>query len=225
MKPIVLLIMTAVLMAGGCEKKTETPVDMNYEYYPLKTGSYRIYQVDSIVWDDFYNPPRIDSFSYKIKDVITEKIKDEDRNQVFYVERYVKRHDTLPWVINKAFTMQRDETGAMMTIDNQAFVKMIFPVKAGVKWDGNAYNSMDEDFYEYTGIYEPATVNGNEYNETVTVEIESSNTLISNDLAYEIYAPNTGLIFTNVTTQELNYNTGQVESGYSYTYKLAEYAE
>lgn len=43
---------------------------MGYDYFPTETGKYVTYKVDSIVYDDFYIPVKIDTFSFLIKEVI-----------------------------------------------------------------------------------------------------------------------------------------------------------
>jgi hypothetical protein len=198
---------------------------MNYDYVPLTVGAYHVYQVDSVVWDDFFNPVRIDTFSYQVKEIITEKHEDNQGIPEYRVERFIKANDTLPWQMNKVFTVKLKTTSLLKTIDNQAFVKFVFPVGNGVDWDGNAYNSMDEHEYEFVDYGEDFSVGNTKYINTITVEQDNLMTLISNDLAIEVYAPDFGMVYKEVVNQDLNINTGEVEAGVKYTYKLLEYAE
>lgn len=220
-----IIMVIAIVLLAACEKKTDEPVDMNYDYIPLTVGAYHVYQVDSVVWDDFFTPVKIDTFSYKVKEVISEKHDDNQDIAEYRVERFIKANDTMPWHINKVFTIKLKNTALLKTIDNQTFVKFVFPVGNGVDWDGNAYNSMDEQEYEFVDHGEDFSVETNNYLNTITVEQENLMTLISNDLAIEVYAPDFGMIYKEVVKQDLDINTGEVEAGVKYTYKLLEYAK
>ncbi|MFW6020272.1 MAG: hypothetical protein ACOCPM_06795 [Bacteroidales bacterium] len=213
-----------ILGLAACDQKNEEPVDMKYRYFPVEENLYHIYQVDSIVWDDFYSPPRIDTFSMQVKEVIKSDFQDEENRTVYRVERYTKQHDTLSWGINKVYTLMKDSGRVIKTIDNQSIIKLVFPFDIGTVWDANIYNTNDSDEYEITEVDGSQDVNGNVYDKAITVEQENQQTLISNDQAYEVYAPEVGMIYRQDVSQDLDISTGEIESGYKCTYKLLEYA-
>ncbi|MCF8219037.1 MAG: hypothetical protein K9J21_08630 [Bacteroidales bacterium] len=213
-----------ILGLAACDQKNEEPVDMKYRYFPVEENVYHIYQVDSVIWDDFYTPPRIDTVSMKIKKLIKSDFQDEENRTVFRVERFIKQHDTLNWNINKVYTLMKDSGRVIKTIDNQAIIKLVFPFDIGTAWDANIYNSNQPDEYEITEINGSQKVNDDSYENTITVEQENQQTLISNDQAYEVYAPDVGMIYKQDISQDLDISTGEIESGYKCTYKLLEYA-
>lgn len=220
-----ILIVALFLFMTSCTEKKDEPVEMGYEYWPVNVGDYRIYQVDSIIWDDFYNPVRIDTFSYKVKEVIASEIKDAEGRPAYRVERSIKQHDTLEWAVDKIYKLQKLQTKVLKMIDNQTFVQFVFPVKNGVEWNANTYNSDPKNNYEFRDIETSYDMNGVTYNETSTVQQNDLVTLISNDVAFEIYARGYGMIYKEDVSQELDISTGEIESGYKYIYKLLEYAE
>lgn len=220
----VLMLLISLSVIISCDETKEEPVDMGYKYWPVDSGCYWIYQVDSIVWDDFYNPVKIDTYRYKVKEVIKGEIQDEEGRKVQRVERLIKPHDSLDWKINKILTMTRENSIALKTKDNETFVKLAFPVALGKSWDGNSYNTLKEDEYEYISVDENVEVAGNTYKNSIIVEQENFESLISNDIAKEIYAPGIGMIRKYFVEQELN-SSGEVKSGVKYSYKLLKYGK
>lgn len=208
----------------ACEEKKDEPLEMGYEYWPQEIGQYWIYSVDSIVWDDFYNPTKIDTFNYKVKEKIAGEFTDEEGRTVKRVERFIKPDDTTAWKLDKVFTMLRRESIAMKTLDNESFVKLVFPFDLGKTWDGNSYNPMDENQYEYISIGEQQIIEGKTYDDCIIVEQENFVTLISNDIAREVYAPGAGMISRYYVNQTL-LSSGEIESGVEYSYKLTEHGK
>lgn len=213
-----------ILSLSACEQKQGEPVDMGYEYYPVEENVYHIYQVDSIIWDDFYTPPQVDTFSYKVKKVIKSDFQDNEGRTVYRVERFVKQNDTLDWRMDKVFTLLKDSAKIVKTIDNRTFIKLVFPIDIGSTWDANIYNPENPNEYEITEEEGSFQVDDKTFHNTVNVEQKNQKTLISNDIANEVYAPDVGMIYKQDISQELDISTGEVESGYKYTYKLLEYA-
>ncbi|MCF8332275.1 MAG: hypothetical protein K9H84_07475 [Bacteroidales bacterium] len=220
-----ILVIASFLLIVSCTEKKDDPVDMGYEYWPVNIGDYHIYQVDSIVWDDFYDPVQIDTFSYKVKEVIASEIEDAESRKAFRVERFIKQHDSLEWSVDKIYKLQKLQTKVLKMIDNQTFVKFVFPVKNGVEWNSNVYNSNPPKTYEFRDTHLSYEVDGVNYTETSTVQQNDLVTLISNDVAFEIYAKGYGMVYKEDISQELDISTGEIESGYKYTYKLLEYGE
>ncbi|MFO8086576.1 MAG: hypothetical protein R6T91_02055 [Bacteroidales bacterium] len=217
-----------VLLLSGiffiaCNVNTEDPVDMGYDYYPLKTNAYMIYEVDSIFWDDFYDPVKIDTSYYQVKEIVVEHIQDDQNKDVFLAERYIRPSDTADWKIDYVYTLQRESTKILKMVDNKYVIPFVFPPKAGYQWDVNGYNSSLQNIYEYSVVDDIFVIDNQEYSNTVTVEQQNLTTLISKNLAYEVYASQIGMVYKEVIDQDLNINTGEVESGVHYTYKLIDY--
>lgn len=207
----------------ACNENTEDPVDMGYDYYPLKTNAYLIYEVDSIFWDDFYDPVKIDTSNYQVKEIIVEQLSDDQNSEVFLAERYIRFSDTADWAIDHVYKLHREPTRILKMFDNQYSIPFVFPPQLGHQWDVNGYNSMPQRIYEYTAVNDRFITDNQEYSNTVTVEQENIITLISRNQAYEVYDFQLGMVFKEVVDQDLNINTGEVESGVHFTYKLIDY--
>ena len=75
------MLVLAVLVS--CKKKTEPiePMDVGKDYYPLTLGKYVVYDVDSIIYDEF----TFDSthYKYRIKEKIEEEFTDSENKTAY----------------------------------------------------------------------------------------------------------------------------------------------
>ena len=115
-------------------------VDFGYEYFPLEIGKYRTYVVDSVVYDIGDNEVIIktESRSYEMH-VVADTITDNLGRSGYKIERYERANDTLDWEIKDVWTTIRTDEGAEWIEENLRFLKIIFPLKEGLEWDGNKY--------------------------------------------------------------------------------------
>ena len=69
-------------MLFGCKKSETEIVDIGLKYYQTSADFYRIFQVDSIVFNDFTE--RVDTFQYFIKETIlgNYQVENETRTSV-----------------------------------------------------------------------------------------------------------------------------------------------
>ena len=108
------------------------------------------------------------------------------------------------------------------------YVKMIVPMGEGLTWDGNAYNSLDDDEYESNDYRMPKSVGGTEFNDCVEViQHNLDDTIVMTDIRSEIYARGVGLVYREI--RQINFCTvgcsssGQIENGLEYYQTIKEY--
>jgi len=96
------IIKTAFIIIVGlsilsCEKSTLPAEDLGENYFPLQTGSWVEYQIDSIVYDDFFTPVKIDTFSISAKFEIGESYKNAEGKLNY---RWIKhtKNDTTKYI-------------------------------------------------------------------------------------------------------------------------------
>jgi hypothetical protein len=202
-----LFCLLLVITGWGCRHKTDDAIRLNgAEYYNNKTGSWVIYHVDSIVFDDFLAPLQdIDTYVYQVKEMITEKFSDASGNETNRIERFKRMNDTLPWVLTNVWTSNLRNSSLEKVEENIRYVKMIFPIAAGKFWGGNKYNTQAPWDYCYTGIKEPVVLNGHTFDNTVTVlqRDSSEDNFIEKRFAREIYALNIGMVYKQIDTLEV----------------------
>lgn len=213
----VFLILISSLCFSCNKSKTEGPVidDYGYDYFPLEVGRSWEYEVDSIIYDPAVGGTAVDSFRTFIRETITGTLPDNAGQALYRVERYFRRNDTLPWQVEKVFTLSRDEQRASRTEDNLRFTKLVFPVKAGKSWDGNAYFDDTRPVFvagESVAMFKnwqyrileagvPATVGDMDFDDVAAVQNADNrylNNFLELRLATEQYARGVGLISREV---------------------------
>jgi hypothetical protein len=144
MKLLISLLGILAIMGGmSCTKETE-PVDestFGYDFFPVTKGKSWIYASDSIIYDN--GGTKIDTFFSFIKEEMGDSFIDEAGNTVYKLNRYFRRNATDVWSRTNTWTTYTDRTRAIRTEENLKFVKLIFPLKKGLRWDGNVF--LDED--------------------------------------------------------------------------------
>lgn len=123
----------------GCASEIEEPrvTNQGYEYYPLSIGSYKIFQSDSIVYSR--NGSRKDTLRGFIKEEILDKSNDLLGNEVFRIGRTFRRSENDPWLIQSNRYAYRNKNEAVRKEENLTFVKMVFPIKERMRFNGNQY--------------------------------------------------------------------------------------
>ncbi|MCB0548425.1 MAG: hypothetical protein KDD19_12665 [Phaeodactylibacter sp.] len=217
LKPLrIVLLMMAIassLLFSCNESRTEEPVieDFGYDYFPLEVGRTWEYEVDSVIYDPAIGGTAVDSFRTFIRESIVDTLLDNTGQVLFRLERYYRRSDTMAWQVEKVLTLSRDEQRASRTEDNLRFTKLVFPVREGKFWDGNAFFDdsrlvfvagesiqMFKNWqYRILASGVPAAIGGMEFDDVVTVQNADNrylNNFLELRLATEQYARGVGLI-------------------------------
>ncbi len=201
------VLLLFIVTVYSCKSKIDsTPRITGQEYYNSKIGSWIIYHVDSIVFNDFHAPNQgIDSFFYQVKEIITEKFLDNSGVETNRIERFKRLNDTLPWQITNVWTSNMSASSLEKVEENLRYVKMSFPLAVNKYWSGNRFNSLVPWDYSYINIKTPVTLNGYTFENTVTVlqKDSSDNNFIEERYAKEIYALNIGMVYKQLDTLEI----------------------
>lgn len=125
----------------ACVKdKIEAPVDDHTpEYFPLNTGHYIIYAMDSIVFDDVSGGNIKDTVSYQIKEEVTGYQIALSGDTLFYLHRSRRNNPLDDWRVTDAWVAGRSSTEATRTEENLKFRKMTFPLRFRKKWTATTY--------------------------------------------------------------------------------------
>jgi hypothetical protein len=222
-----LILSTAVILYSCNKKDTSLNPTQLIEYMPLQPGKYIHYRLDSMRFIDFGQRDTV--VSYDAKDVIDGEVTDNLGRQTFRVVRYLRDLSSTndeDYVAKLTYFVTPTRESIEVQEENLKFQKLRLPVNNGFNWHGNSFLpatpyfelfqfSNDEDIglwdYTYSNVNEPATINDNIYDSTVTVQqvADSSNVPIEfpEGLAYrnywtETYAKNIGLIYKEVVMWE-----------------------
>lgn len=204
----ILLLFALVFFA--CERVIDSLGGVTYEYAPLETGKYKIYRVDSTVYDE-YNCTVLRS-SYQVKEIIGSTGTDGEGDLFYSIERYVRADSTQPWELYNIWSEKIEDNQLQRVEDNQRMVKLVFPVKESRAWDGIVYirrdtlvpvrggsidmykdwdefvyNKVDKSFIDtVSNIYYPNALEVMQVNKTNNIERRFSK---------EVYAKNIGLVY------------------------------
>ncbi len=201
----VLLFMVSIIFTS-CNKTSDFEIDYKHAYFPKAIGHYVIYEVDSLIFDDFFDPPKYDTFRYQVKEVIESYFTDNAGREACRIERFYRADSTQGWgntprIWSSILTL----TTAEKNEENQRFLKLLFPPEEGLAWMGNQYiqifegNKYLENWtYEYEKVDAPDFVNGISFDSTITVKQRDFETLIEKIYGIEKYAKHVGLIYKEI---------------------------
>ena len=137
--------------------------------------------------------------TYQLKEVNVSTFKDLEGKEALRIERYRRENNSQKWVIDSVFTAKKEIDKVLKTENNVTYVKILFPIKEGLKWNGNAYNSFRNDIYELKKVNQFFQTNGRKFDNTFTVIQQNDSTLVDLKKRIEIYAENIGMIYQEKT--------------------------
>lgn len=188
----------------GCKKKIDPPVEVGYEYAPTTIGKYIVYDVDSIVYDDFKKDTTY--FKYRIKETLAEHMTDNEGRPAIKLIRYIKTYsttvsyDAMNWVIKDVWTYTKTNKTLEVVEEDQRYTKLAFPINADVTWNGNASNTLGEWQYKCKYINQAETINNTHFDNVLYVEQkdDKNKNAIHRQFYIEKYAKNIGLVYREI---------------------------
>lgn len=208
MKKLLLALTLLTIVFSGCRKETDFEAfEFGYEYFPNFTGSFIEYRVEHIT-----HGIDSDTSIYFMREFVAESFLDNQNHPATMIERSVRNSITEPYQIEKMLVQKRTQTSAQRFEDNQRFVVLNFPLRQGHSWDGNAYNTNEP--WEYMMLLPgiPHQVGPFTFDETITIRQRDNVNLVEQQIAWEVYAKDIGLIekyYKNITFQ--NFELSGVE--------------
>lgn len=166
--------------------------------------------------------------TYQLKESIALTFKDLEGKEALRIERYRRENDSQKWTIDSVFTAKKEIDKALKTENNVTYIKILFPIKEGLKWNGNAYNSLGNDVYELKKISQLFQTNGQKFENTFSVIQQNDSTLVDLKRRIEVYAENIGMIYqekTNVLYCNLGdcLGKGKIDFGTKHILKFRNY--
>lgn len=203
--------------------------NLYFDYYPIDTGYWIEYSVDSIVHLDNDDILLIDTsksiYHFFIQENIDSSFIDGEGQKAMVVSRYKRDADTLPWVFSTLWTSKVTNSSLQRIEDNRRYVRLSFPFSPIAKWNGNAYNELAAEEYSYEEIYSPAIYSTLTFDSTVTVDQNIFYSNINRIVKKEVYANHVGLIYKILDSVGVaNTTNGQIIlSGLEYRQTVINY--
>ena len=211
-----LFFIIMILAVASCKKETETlSFDLGYNYFPDDSGSFVIYKVDSVLYNNF-NPSQLKRYStYYLKEIINEQFIDNLGRTAKRVERYTTDSIGKPWRLYNVWYLVKSKTNVEKVEDNIRYIKLTFPIIKNNTWRGNKYVDTKPSFinlrfnssYSFDWTYNLTGINENysytdipsnlslSSDSTLTVLQAADSSLIQKVYSYERYARNIGLVY------------------------------
>ncbi len=213
-------------MSTGCTEQFTEPLQIDTAYFPLQTGRYIIYDVDSIGYWGFADSVIVRS--YQIREEIDSPYVDASGQKAYRLVRSYRKSQNDPWVITDVWSAMRTATTAEKVEENLRFIKQVFPISEGRRWYGNAYINTDSPHtwlagwvYKYEQVHTPSTIGNFYFDSTITVVQRDMENAIEKMYFEEKYARRVGLIYK--VEEHLLTQPGKPIDGYSIVYRLNDY--
>ena len=213
--PVIFLL---IVIISSCQDSPVDPVPFDTSYFPLSTGKFIIYEVDSIVMSDFFNTT--DTVHYQLMETVDSSYIDATGRNAFRIIR--SRLDSMNgvWRITDVWSANVTETTAEKVEENLRFIKLSFPVLLNKTWAGNSYINTDSPLvylddweYKYTDVNETFDTYAGTFDSVITVLQHEDINAIQTVLYQEKYAKHVGMIYKeeqNFETQPGSYPNGYI---------------
>ncbi len=215
-----ILLPAFAMIFFACETEDAPPVFMGQEYFGQTPGKWIIYDVDSTVYDDFLG--EIFHYQYQVLEWNKETYINSQDEEAMRLERFWRKNDGQQWKMKNIWNSVLLDNKAKKTEENITYVKLAFPLKENQRWDGNAYNTREEKPYTVTQIHQPIDLPNHKLDSTLTVLHIDFQTLIGEELKYEIYSKHVGMVIRKYKELEKEVD-GTIIRGVDYTYTLVDY--
>ncbi len=229
----------------SCSRSTESFYNVSVDhYYPLQTGKYIVYRLDSLVYINFGKKDT--TISYQVKYETDSLLTDNIGRPFYRIFRYIRKNASDSWIPDGTCMAANTGSKIEFTEDNLKFIKLAEPIRNTFSWKGNSFinatsiNSeliyMQDWDYVYSNVDESSIVGNDTLQNTLTVnqrdetinDPDNQNIYSEVNFSKEKYAKDIGLIYRKFLHREYQPNPNGVggyvaEGSYGVTYTLIDH--
>jgi hypothetical protein len=215
-------------MMTGCDDGEPVLQTTGVEYFPLRTGFYQIYTVDQTTYSEI-NPA--EEISYELKVEMIDSFPNAEDGFTYVMHRSTRASEADPWQYQETWSARVNVQHIVLTEGNLAYIRIALPVVTNKEWNGNALNTLEEDFYNIESVGDSYQVSEElDFSDVLVVNQHHETNELIKDEREEVYAKHVGLIFKKSIV--LNYCDevpcfGQqiINDGVEYVQVLKEYGQ
>lgn len=218
-----------LIFITGCNEQVDPdPSAVGYDYFPLVTGQY----IDYDVTEETYSPDGgVTSLDYQLRIEVADSFQNDAGSLTYILHRYTREDAEAEWTFASTWSARREAIRAVTVEGNTPYQNLSFPVRNGLKWDGNILNSEPADTYEIDSLGVSYTIDGVTTGPSLTVIQEDLLDFVigEQDRRYEVYLQGVGLV--EKVDRQLNLCTSGncpangIESGRVYIQKAIDYGQ
>ncbi len=189
-----------ILLYSCHDKKDTLNIDYKYGYFPLDSGRYITYNVDSIF---SYNANFTrDTVRYQLKELVSDTFYDLHNDLNYELSLYRRANNSSAWVFDRKWYAIKGQYNVQKIEDDIRLVKMVFPPIQDQTWNGNVYVPTTDPYrsfqnwnYYYESVDVPYSINGFSFDSSLTVNAVSDSSFVDKRLRKEVYAKGVGMIY------------------------------
>jgi hypothetical protein len=235
------IIVAIVVTMQSCSKSSDAYTGETIEgYYPLQTGKYITYQLDSLVYLAFGT--RDTTISYQVKYEVDSLLTDTQGRPSYRIFRYIRKTASNAWSPDATFMATNTGNAIEFVENNLRFIKLTNPVTNTHSWKGNAYINtsspslglqyMGDWDYTYENVGASETIGVNTLENVVTVNHRDEEIGVPGDpssysevnFSQEKYAKGIGMVYRKFFHSEFQPGGGGyfAEGSYGVTLTMLE---
>lgn len=206
--------MLSLLFVASCKRDLQelpTPEKTGYEYLPLKVGQQKVFQIDSIIFNEYTGG--IDSLTHFQRRSIIDSYYGDDRQLIYRMLIEERLSDTLPWVEKQMDKVLMNKNYYLYEADNIPTIHLIFPTATGASWNANLLNTKEEHLYFYQEVDRDFEISEMYFPLTLGVLQMDVENLIEKRYTFERYAKDVGFIYREDINLKTDFS-GDTLSGY-----------
>lgn len=181
------IAVVAALSFASCtkEKGADYGPDQSRGFYPLNKAHYIVYDVDSVLWDDFTGDST--HRHSQVRYTIVDTFRDAQQRISYQVDVMKRANEASAWMTNDVFYVTPTGAGLDVVQNNLRFQKLTFPVANGKTWKGNSQIAIaDQDLQYFADWNYTYSKMGENYNNS---RVDFSNTVIVNQVDDKVLDP------------------------------------
>lgn len=204
----VLSLFLLLFMASACGNTTDTvpaiEPDTGKSYFFLEEGQFREYDVYEI---RYLAVDISDTFRYQLREEVKEAFISNGVTSNI-IHRFRRENALEAWELDSVWSARIETDRAISVENNIPIVKIVFPAVQERKWNGNAFNTREQDEFRIitfsaaqdednnTSYQVPIPGSAISFSEVMVVEQNDDEDMITfRDNRVEVYKDSVGLVF------------------------------
>ncbi|MCC6721160.1 MAG: hypothetical protein IT243_03095 [Bacteroidia bacterium] len=216
------IVVFAMALFTNCRKNKYEPIvtDIGHQYFPIKLGQSFIYKADSFRIGYQGTPLGGEKKVFYIKEDVIYKFGDSIKT-VYTFARY-HSYDSLKWNFVKYHFYEIEKYKVLHKEDNILTTELVFPVSLKYYWNGNEFNNLDYQEFEYSILGFDFNLFDKKYTKSIKVRMDSTVNSVQNHIKTNVYSSGIGIIYHESTNIDVPAND---TIGVRFTKSLLKFTE